>query len=113
MKVGEYIGHELLGPTLDKIRQHAFNFTQLNVLVDKAAPIKCFNLIKGLSIWCVCGKINQSRGHVIDHHRGIVMRDFKLNRTPWLDWVEFKNDDLYEQFCFTDKNLEDIIINNY
>lgn len=116
-KVGEYIGPGLLGPTLAKIRQNTFNFEQLNVLVEKAAPIKCFNLIKGLSNWCACGKIdmedNQFRGHVIDHHRGIVMRNSQLNRPPWVDWVEFKNDELYEQFCFTDNNLEDIIINNY
>ena len=71
MKVGEYIGPGLLGPTLAKILRNTCNFAQLNVLVEKAAPIKCFSLIKGLSNWFAFGKIdmedNQFRGHVIDH----------------------------------------------
>ena len=100
---GEYIGPGLLGPTLTKIRQNTFNYEQLNVLVEKATPIKCFNLIKGLSNWCSCGKIDMEdshfRGHVIYHQRGIVMRNSQLNRLQWVDWVEFKDNELYEQFC--------------
>ena len=56
---------------------------------------------------------NQFRGHVIDHHGGIVMRNSQQNRPPCVDWVKFKDDNLYEQFCFTDNNSDDLIINNY
>jgi hypothetical protein len=48
----------------------------------------------------------------MDHHRGIAMKDSQLNRPPWMDWVDYDNDEVMEQLCFTDENL-DKIINNY
>ena len=51
-------------------------------------------------------------GHCMVHHRGIAMKNSQLNRTPWMDWAVYDKDDVMEQLCFTNENL-DKIINNY
>ena len=114
--IGEYKGPGLIRPILDKFRSNLFDLEQINRLLDKATPVKSLNLYRGLSNWCACGKIDlNSRdyiGHCMDHHRGIAMKDSQLNRPPWMDWVEYDNDEVMEQLCFTDEDL-DKIINNY
>ena len=114
--IGEYKGPGLIRPILEKFRRNLFDFEQINRLLDKATPVKSLNLYRGFSNWCACGTIDlNSRdyiGHCMDHHRGIAMKDSQLNRPPWMDWVDYDNDEVMEQLCFTDENL-DKIINNY
>ena len=37
----------------------------------------------------------------------------QLNRPPWIDWVEYDDDEVMEKLCFTDENLDKYINNNY
>ena len=51
----------------------------------------------------------------MDHHRGLVMKDSQLNRPPWIDWVNYEDDEvmeLMELICFTDENLDNYFNNN-
>ena len=53
-----------------------------------------------------------STGHYLNHHRGIAPKDSQLNKPPWLDWIQYYDDYILEQLCFTDKELDLNIINN-
>ena len=114
--IGEYKGPGLIGPILEKFRRNLFDFDQINWLIDKATPVKSLNPYRGFSNWCACGIIDLNWrdfiGHCMDHHRGIAMKNSQLNRPPWMDWVDYDNDEVMEQLCFSDENL-DKIINNY
>ena len=114
--IGRYTGPGLLGPTIDKFRSNRFELEQINRLLEKAVPVKSLNLYKGLSNWCPCGAIDLSAkyfiSHCLDHHRGIAMKNSQLNRPPWMDWVEYEDDEIMEMLCFSDNNLDKLINNN-
>ena len=109
--IGRYTGPGLLGPTIDKFRSNRFEIEQINRLLEKAVTVKSLNLYKGLSNWCPCGAIDLSSkdfiSHCLAHHRGIAMKNYQL-----MDWVEYDNDEIMEQLCFSDINLDKLINNN-
>ena len=115
--IGEYQGPGLIGPILEKFRRNLFDLDQINRLLEKAGPVKCLNLYRGMTNWCPCGEIDMSSrdliGHCMDYHRGIAMRNSQLNRPPWIDWVEYDDDEVMEKLCFTDESLDKYINNNY
>ena len=78
--------------------------------------MKSLNLYKGLSNWCLCGAIDLSAkdfiSHCLVHHQGIAMKNSQLNRPPWMDWVEYDDEEIMEQLCFSDINLDKLINNN-
>ena len=114
--IGEYQGPGLIGPILEKFRRNLFDLDQINRLLEKAGPVKSLNLYRGMSNWCPCGEIDMNSrdfiGHCMDHHRGIAMRNSQLNRPPWIDWVEYDDDEVMEKLCFTDESLDKFINNN-
>ena len=114
--VGEYIGPGLIGPTLNNFRHNLFDLEQIQRLVEKATPAKSLNLYKGYSNCCACGAIDLSSrefiSHCMDHHRGLAMKNCQLNRPPWVDWVNYEDDEVMELICFTDENLDNYFNNN-
>ena len=114
--IGEYQGPGLIGPILEKFRRNLFDLDQINRLLEKAGPVKSLNLYRGMSNWCPCREIDMNSrdfiSHCMDHHRGIAMRNSQLNRPPWIDWVEYDDDEVMEKLCFTDESLDKFINNN-
>ena len=106
----------MVGPTINKFRHNLFDLEQIQRLVEKAIPAKSLNLYKGLSNWCACGAIDLSAkdfiSHCMDHHRGLAMKNSQLNRPPWIDWVNYEDDEVMELICFTDENLDNYFNNN-
>ena len=50
--IGEYQGPGLIGPILEKFRRNLFDLDQINRLLEKAGPVKCLNLYRGMSNRC-------------------------------------------------------------
>ena len=48
----------------------------------------------------------------MNHHRGIAMKNSQLNRSPWMNWVDYDDDEVMERLCFTDESLDKFINNN-
>ena len=46
----------------------------------------------------------------MNHHRGIAMKYSQLNRPPWMDWVDYDDDEVMERLCFIVENLDKILI---
>ena len=40
------------------------------------------------------------------------MKNSQLNRPPWMDWVEYDDDEIMETLCFSDNKLDKLINNN-
>ena len=40
------------------------------------------------------------------------MKNSQLNRPPWIDWVNYEDDEVMELICFTDENLDNYFNNN-
>ena len=114
--IGKYTGPGWLAITISKFRHNLLNLERINQLVEKAAPLKAFNLYKGLSNWCACGQIDLETSefsrHVREHHRGVVLKDSQINRPPWTDWVFYENEQLEEELLFSKNNLDNYFINN-
>ena len=93
-----------------------FDLEQIQRLVEKATPAKSLNLYKGCSNWCACGAIDLSSrefiSHCMDHHRGLAMKNCQINRPPWIDWVNYEDDEVMELICYTDENLDNYFNNN-
>ena len=51
---------------------------------------------------------------VKEHHRGIVLKNSQINRSPWMDWVFYGNDEFEEALCNSSENLDKylLLINN-
>ena len=45
-------------------------------------------------------------GHCLDHHRGLPPKDSQLNKPPWMDWVQYYDDEIMEQLDFTDEEFD-------
>ena len=110
ISIGEYKGPGLLGPTLEKFWESRFDYEQINRLLDKEKKKKSLQLFKGLSNWCSCGEKDMFSidfiGHCLDHLRGLAPKDSQLNELPWMDWVQYCDDEIMEQLYFTDEELD-------
>ena len=111
-EIDKYTGPGHLGPTIVKLRKNRFNWELIFIrLTGKAAPYKTFIFYEGLPNACACGEIDlEARsfiGHVKDHHLGVVYKGSQINRSPWLDFIFFGDDELEELFYFTEEeNLD-------
>ena len=108
--LGDYIGPGLPSIAIQNILQHRYKFQYLKVLVEKDFPIKNLTLYEHLSNWCGCGEIDAEKNtflwHVRTHHKGIIPKNSQINRYPWLDWINFKNDNLEYDFYYTLSDLK-------
>ena len=80
------------------------------MLVEKDLYIKNLNRYEFLPNLCGCVEIDAEKNtflwHVRTNHKGIIPKNSQINRYPWLDWIEFKDDNLEYDFCYTLSDLK-------
>lgn len=105
--VGECTNAPYISQTIDNFQHDRFDWSKINLLVERASPYMNFTFYKGLTNWCGCGQIdmetNDFIAHLKEHHKGVVIKNSQLNRPPWLDRVKYKNDTIEELICYTEE----------
>ena len=112
--VGVFKGALPIEPIIDNFRQERYSWNKINLLVEKAAPLKEFTLYQGLTNRCSCGKNDmypkEFMEHLKEHHEEMVEERSQINRPPWLDLVEYKDYLIEEKLCYSEEDLDKYLI---
>ena len=74
-----------ISQAIDNFQHDRFDWSQINLLVERASPYMNFTFYKGLTNWRGCGQIdmetNDFIAHLKEHHKGVVIKNSQLNRS--------------------------------
>lgn len=108
--VGEFKGALPIEPIIENFKREKYDWSKINVLAEKTAPLDEYTLYEGLTHWCSCGENDMETKKYIEHlkesHKDMVLKNSQLNRPPWLDLVLYEDDQIEEKICYTEEDLE-------
>ena len=105
LTIGTYINPGTPRP-LEEVREKAFRWKHVEVLLKKPTEVKKLKLEKGFPSSCGCGQItmcttNEFIKHIYEKHKGVAPPNSLINSPYWFWDVVFDSDEIEQLYCRT------------